>query len=67
LVQYVATKSADTPTAKGEFDMSVSVPVALSNSKPVIVPSALVASFAEPREKNSRWKLMINESVEVDS
>jgi hypothetical protein len=43
------------------------VPVALSNSKPVIVPSALVASFAEPREKNSRWKLMINESVEVDS
>jgi predicted transcriptional regulator of viral defense system len=29
--------------------------------------TTLVASFAEPREKNSRWKLMINESVEVDS
>jgi predicted transcriptional regulator of viral defense system len=32
---------------------------------PAVTP--LVASFAEPREKNSRWKLMINESVEVDS
>ena len=27
----------------------------------------LVASLAEPREKNSRWKLVINESVEFDS
>ena len=32
---------------------------------PAVKP--LVASLAELREKNSRWKLMINESVEVDS
>ena len=32
---------------------------------PAVTPP--VASFAEPPEKNSRWKLMINESVEVDS
>ncbi|HWG68232.1 MAG TPA: type IV toxin-antitoxin system AbiEi family antitoxin [Steroidobacteraceae bacterium] len=29
--------------------------------------TSLVASLAEPREKNSRWKLMINESVEVEA
>jgi predicted transcriptional regulator of viral defense system len=32
---------------------------------PAVTP--LVASLAELREKNSRWKLMINESVEFDS